>query len=287
MDYPATFLANTIKQLNGERFYINDYFASDSSVKLVEAVSNVKVVDKNGNVIGGGETPTGEISYKEPDSGNIVVDPATATNYVNNQVLLTANEGVTKSQITQLISGSQGTVVGYIEITNDFQIEYPTSKTKSELDAIVAQLKTSSLVAEATINYLFETRETAVPNDTKWASDEWSAVYPADSNWGVEAINAMGAWEHFNQMQNVKVGVLDSMFDTQHEDLNYTEVWNNPTTTNGFSNSDRSHGTHVSGTIAAAYNNGVGIAGVGPLKQRFTDIPYLAIRIRPRMRWWV
>jgi subtilisin family serine protease len=276
MDYPETSMMWIKYQMWGKVFNINDYFASSEGVKLSETVTNVKVVDKNGNIDGaddetddgGGDesTDAGEISYREPDSEHIILDQETETHYVNNQVLLTANEGVTKKQINQLISGTGGSIVGYIELTNDFQIEYPASKTKSELETIVTQLKNSSLVSEAEINYLYETSSSAVPNDSKWSSEEWSSAYPDGTNWGVEAINAMGAWDHYNQMQYVKVGVIDSMFDTNHEDVNFTEVWNNPSNLNDSNRSisDKSHGTHVSGTIGASYNNGKGIAGVAP-----------------------
>lgn len=38
----------------------------------------------------------------------------------------------------------------------------------------------------------------------------------------------MEAWEHYDEMSYVKVGIIDTMFDTNQEDLVYTKVWNNP-----------------------------------------------------------
>lgn len=54
MDYPQTAMMLLKYQMWGKSFDINAYFASSEGVKLTEAVTNVKVVDKNGNVGGGG-----------------------------------------------------------------------------------------------------------------------------------------------------------------------------------------------------------------------------------------
>ena len=63
MDYPGTALALLKHQMWGIQFDINAYFASDEGAKLAEPVYNVKVVDKNGNVSGGGGVTPGDQSY--------------------------------------------------------------------------------------------------------------------------------------------------------------------------------------------------------------------------------
>lgn len=202
----------------------------------------------------------GEISFTEPDDSHIIYDEEEDIYHVDNQILLTANENVTKEQVAQLVRPYQGTIVGYIEITNDFQIEFMGITSVEQLREIASALQGSDLIVEAYVHDLFETDTNAIPNDAEWKDCEWSAEYPQDDNWGVEAINAMGAWDYIDQMQTVKVGVLDTVFDINHEDLQFTKVWNNPTSING----NDSHGTHVSGTIAAKYNNDCGISGVAP-----------------------
>lgn len=96
------------------------------------------------------------------------------------------------------------------------------------MNEIVEQLKANNAVDDITIHYVDEIEFDAIPNDSKWASEEWSSDYPEGTNWGVEAINAMEAWEHYDEMSYVKVGIIDTMFDTNQEDLVYTKVWNNP-----------------------------------------------------------
>lgn len=212
--------------------------------------------------------PEGEITYTAPAEENIEEDVLTEGSYfVNNEILLTAVEGVTKAEITALVRPYGGSIVGYIELTNDCQVRFNQVYTIDELQNIVDELKLNEKVEDASIHQLNETASTAIPNDSEWASEEWSSEFAEGKNWGVEAIDAMGAWDYRSQMQDVRVGIIDSMFDTNHDDLNFVQVWNNPENINNGdegSKATRSHGTHVSGTIAAKYDNGIGVAGVAP-----------------------
>lgn len=215
-----------------------------------------------------GPTDMGEITYTAPAEGNIEEDVTSEGSYfVNNEILLTGVENATKDELAALVRPYGGTIVGYIELTNDCQIRFNRVHTIDELQNIVDELKLKEKVEDADLHYLGETVSNAIPNDSEWASEEWSSEFAEGKNWGVEAIDAMGAWEYRSQMQDVKVGIIDSMFDTDHEDLDFVQVWNNPdniASSDEGDKSDRSHGTHVSGTIAAKYNNGTGVAGVAP-----------------------
>lgn len=205
----------------------------------------------------------GEISFREPTDEHIVFDESTGNYYVDNEILVTGKEGASRADIEQLINNVGGTIVGCIEITNDYQVEFSTIYNAIELKEIVDQLNVNDLIENATIHYLYENSSDATPNDSKWKSEEWSSDYPEGINWGVEAINAMDAWEHYDEMSYIKVGVIDTMFDTGHEDLVFTKVWNNPNNLSSETEQPE-HGTHVAGTIAACYNNSIGIAGVAP-----------------------
>lgn len=112
-------------------------------------------------------------------------------------------------------------------------------------------------------------------------------------------IHAFDAWDQINTNDTVVVGVIDTGVDYNHEDL-AANIWENPGETgldslgrdkrtngvdddgdgfiddwrgwdfNSSTNPDgdndpypgHEHGTHVSGTIAAIINNGIGVAGV-------------------------
>lgn len=215
-----------------------------------------------------GPTDMGEITYTAPEEENIEEDVTSEGSYfVNNEILLTGVENATKDELAALVRPYGGSIVGYIELTNDCQIRFAQTYTIDELQNIVDELKLNEKVEVASIHSLMETTSDAIPDDSEWASEEWSSEFAEGKNWGVEAIDAMGAWEYRSQMQDVKVGIIDSMFDTDHEDLDFVQVWNNPDNIANRDEGDkgqRSHGTHVAGTIAAKYNNGIGVAGVAP-----------------------
>lgn len=97
---------------------------------------------------------------------------------------------------------------------------------------------------------------------------------PANDAWNLSAVNAFAAWDSLAPAGapwptgQVTVGVIDSGIYAEHEDLVgkavvpcATAIRGNGTFADGCAD-DNGHGTHVSGTIAAAANNGVGIAGV-------------------------
>ena len=69
-------------------------------------------------------------------------------------------------------------------------------------------------------------------------------------------------------MQNVNIGVIDTMFDLNHEDLSFAETPLGMAIINSeLSKNERdwnNHGTHTSGTIAALFDNEKGIAGIMP-----------------------
>jgi len=102
--------------------------------------------------------------------------------------------------------------------------------------------------------------------------------------WGMDIISAPLAWDTTSGSTAVSVGVVDTGVDYNHPDL-AANCWTNtvafpfkignktktcPIGAHGFNAirgtfdplDDNNHGTHVSGTIGAAGNNGLGVAGV-------------------------
>ncbi|MEA5003918.1 MAG: S8 family serine peptidase, partial [Christensenella sp.] len=85
------------------------------------------------------------------------------------------------------------------------------------------------------------------------------------SQWYLNKIGVPDAWDISKSNKKIRVGVIDSGIDIQHEDLKanlntslcYDVRLNKPLT-----NDLTGHGTHVAGIIAAQANNGKGVAGV-------------------------
>ena len=226
------------------------------------------------------------VKYKEPEAEHMQYDEASDTYYVDNQLALIVKDGVTKEQVENYAKELEASVVGYIVVTGDYQLEFDTAKSWEGLHALIEKISGYDWVEEVLLQELYEIDICASPDDPAWyVSDntqdawmnEWDECFPAGNNWGLEAINAREAWEY--EGETVKVGIIDTMFDTEHEDLKdvFAQVWENRRSEDiirdyrkymGLDSEESvkilkssTHGTHTAGTMAASVNNGVGISG--------------------------
>jgi thermitase len=137
--------------------------------------------------------------------------------------------------------------------------------------AAAATLNRSAAVEYAEPNV--ELHTLAIPNDAQFSqlyglnnTGQTGGLADAD-------IDAPEGWDagglgSFPATGGVKVGIVDTGIDANHEDLSGKLVDCGRasmlfgTVSNGNCADDNDHGTHVSGTIAAKANNGVGVAGV-------------------------
>ena len=88
-----------------------------------------------------GET-TSELYYKDSTKDDIVTDEKTGISYVKNQLLISCSVGTPndKEKIQKICDEIGAEIVGYIEITSDFQIEFKRDMTYDELMKIANEL---------------------------------------------------------------------------------------------------------------------------------------------------
>jgi subtilisin family serine protease len=147
-----------------------------------------------------------------------------------------------------------------------------------QVAAKIAGLKRHREVRYAEPNYLLHADLT--PNDPQfgqlWGLKNTGQVVNGTAGTPGADIKAELAWSVTTGSSSVVVGVVDTGIDYTHPDL-AANVWSNPggiggcaAGTHGYNaitrtcdpRDDNNHGSHVSGTIGAVGNNGIGVAGV-------------------------
>ncbi|WP_405070825.1 S8 family serine peptidase [Kribbella sp. NBC_01510] len=128
-------------------------------------------------------------------------------------------------------------------------------KIKGDLSApeLLKKVKADPTVELASLNY--KRYATAVPNDEFYGTDQ--AAY-------LNTVRMPQAWDLSKTTGSQIVAVLDTGVDAGHPDLvGHLVTGYNATSPNRGPIDDNGHGTMTLGIIAAAANNGEGIAGVG------------------------
>lgn len=235
--------------------------------------------------------------------------------HVEGEVLVKLKPGKMKSFLMQKsfygakVKEQINTIMGDLVL-----IKVPKSKS---LQSVIEQINNNPSVEYAEPNFIYRAignvpNVTSILKNMKIDRDYSSAMTPNDPRYGqlwglrntgnnepagssgnsspsgVEGadVNAEAAWAMNKGSNRIKIAVIDTGVDYNHEDLR-NNMWTNIAEANGrpgvdddgngyiddihgydFANNDgdpmdgNGHGTHCSGTIAAEHNNGIGVAGV-------------------------
>lgn len=212
------------------------------------------------------ETDMDGLEYYQSSEENIVTDDEAT--YVNNEILVMLKGIQYRPELERYLSSIGGNIVGYIEQVAQYQILLNREYSFDELNNLIRTIENFDWVIYASPNFAEKYSILYEPNDKKWAK-EWDTI-PEGDNWGMEAIDALEAWDYYDRMSTVNIGIFDNMFDISHEDLIFAEMPLGQVKVSNLiadSNSDVSwddHGTHTSGTVAALFNNDKGVTGVCP-----------------------
>lgn len=226
------------------------------------------------------ENNIGEVYCASIDEKHIAVND-NGTSYIDNEILVVAKDGVSKSDIEELAKENDAQIVGYIEQTGDYQLQFSKAMSENELDDVINELKKNDGIISADKNSVFTVTTQSVDYDInsgkEWNTDMFAksvsfgaltSTIEDKSNkaWGVTAIRAPQAWTAMNlikdQINPVNVGLIDSGF-FMHDDLGFAEMFYE-NGKNRVDVKDEKHGTHVAGIMAAKGNNKEGICGVYP-----------------------
>ena len=207
-------------------------------------------------------------------------DRDTGMLYVNNEIIVVAAPETGEDEIAELAEDNGAELDKAMADIGIYRFLFDSPMDYDELSSLLRRLERSELVEEAHLNIVseissdaagtqdgFDYRAPAYPDDP-WESAVWNMDVPRGDNWGMEAIRAPGAWGYLPEMTPVRIGLIDSMPQTEHPDLDIVKVTNvfineetNEVSTNLAYASADDHGTHVAGIMDAAWD-GNGVSGV-------------------------
>ena len=186
--------------------------------------------------------------------------------FVKNKALLIMNPEINTVKKYAFFVSNGLKALGWIAPADMYVVSCSASST-ADIVALCEKLEENDEILLAYPLTVTEVSATSVPNDPYDFSEDlskpnWNEVNPNGSNWWAEAIEVRGAWDYSDYFGSVKVGVVDTGFDTDGEELKGKISF--PTKRQASCNVPNDHGTHVAGIIAANMNNGKGIAGICP-----------------------
>ncbi len=184
--------------------------------------------------------PTGSLETLAPPPGT----PGAA--FAPDQILVKFKPGVTPEVARVVHARLGGQLVQIIPQIEVHVVRIPLGRV---LEMVQAYLR-EELVEFAEPDYV----ATAfyVPNDPGYANQ-----------WALPKIQAPEAWDLTQGSSAVRIAILDTGIDQDHEDLAAKIVANKNFTTSRTVDDLYGHGTHVAGIAAAITDNGRGVAGVG------------------------
>ena len=199
--------------------------------------------------------------------------------FVNNELVVMTAADADRADAEALAASYDAQIADAMEDIGVYRLRFNKNMTLSELERAQTKLKKEALVEEVHINTALdvtgdaeegeiEKKDPVYPEDP-WNGASWNMDVPRGENWGMEAIHAPAAWGYLSELSEVNVGLIDTMVNNQHEDIEaktYVAAENSSgketvqeITTSTAAPGD--HGTHVAGTIGASWNK-TGVTGV-------------------------
>ncbi len=222
------------------------------------------------------------ISWGNSDLFGAKTSPKDELLYREDRILVKLKKGHSAAELANFHSRQGGKLLKNFPEIGDLQI-VELAKGKKVKEA-VEEYRQSGLVEYAEPDYALEAA--LVPNDPNYTDGSLWGLNNTGQNGGVadSDIDAPEGWGLQSAASNIIVAVIDTGIRYTHEDL-ATNMWKNLGDDfngidddgdgyiddrygiNAISNSgdpydDNGHGTHVSGTLGAAGNNGKGVTGV-------------------------
>jgi len=184
----------------------------------------------------------------EPKITNISYDNEENNYYINNIIIIDFVKGVREERKNEIVTSIGGKVVGRINTIDEFQVEI-NKRTLKELEELCEYLCTLDEVLYAHTDFVYDMSDESSVNNNYYLSNVRDEL---------QAIDIEGAWQYDDYFKNIRIGVIDSGFDTNHPNLNIKF----PSEKEKNRNKPGNHGTHVAGIIASKKNDNENVMGI-------------------------
>ena len=200
----------------------------------------------------------GEVYFLVTPAEHIQTDADTGLRYADNELLVVARPGVKKRDMETVAKKYHAAVVGFIEVTGDYQLQLEEPLSKDALEQLAVTITSEPEIADAEPNRVVTLRKTT-PAPAQGTS-ETPAVTP-ETYWNLRLIRAYEAWTtvnaHKNEITPVAVGMIADGAPTGHKDIPLKESF--------FANNGNvGHALAIAGIMAADGTNADGFSGVYP-----------------------
>lgn len=210
------------------------------------------------------------------------LDTEGGTVYVAGTLIVTYEEGVTETEENGVVDGAEGEVEDDLDTLNADVVDFPGIRDDAPGAAREKKLADAKQDLENTpgvesVDYDYVRQVMADPDSGFEPNDEFYS-----RQWGLDEPNFPAAWQKTTgEGDGVLVAVVDTGIAQDHEDFRYASstlpsggqqfpgesevrVQRDFVGRDPVAQDSGGHGTHVAGTVAAATNNGTGVAGGCP-----------------------
>ncbi len=189
-----------------------------------------------------------QISYKDVVSA----EDDFRLKYVDDTIIVIADDNSSQEQLTSLFDSINAEICGFIDIIDFYQITV-SADTYDELSNICSKLNSNNLVEYAMFDYFEET-----PTNNEESTDDFIFRNTYDMYYyellGLDKVYKLISDEVF---RDIRVGVFDTPVYYNNKQLNVinTDDYDDFILDQEIFSGSASHGTHVSGIIAAESDN--------------------------------
>ena len=168
---------------------------------------------------------------------------------INNQVWVYSTS-LTENQLREMIlTYNVFSILGY-DVVDGLLIEFDDSNESTKELLEILKLEKGIVSVDYRVHEGVD-----LPRDESTIPDDGASFNDGGSNWHLEYINAIEAWDFTTGSSDILIGVSDGGFDSDHSELKgrVSEV---------LTSDKKDHGNGVAGTIGANSNNKSGVSGI-------------------------